>query len=240
MRRFTADATRDLTIENLGDYVHGVLVALAVRADLAGLSSPWQDLLARCDAHDARKRAARRGLNGARVAYAFHHAEFANTVKKLSSETYHLAGKDVRAEPYVSFFGAVKVAEIQRFGLLKATAYGRSTVELEAPVLSALTSESAKDLVRSLLAELHTATAALEEAGRVREDAASELTGLDIGRRLLVRQTLDLVAQTEVGILTRYQGRRDLVDAILALTNTPPRSGLDPTGSKRPTRAPES
>jgi len=65
------------------------------------------------------------------------------------------------------------------------------------------------------------ATYGLEQAGDVREDAATALQSLDTERRQLVRQTITLIAETEVGILTQFKGRRDLVDAILALDTRP-------------------
>ena len=55
--------------------------------------------------------------------------------------------------------------------------------------------------------------------GDVREDAATALQALDIERRKLIRETLTLIGLTEVGILTQYPRRRDLVDAVLALSS---------------------
>jgi len=219
MQRFTEEGTRDITIENLGDYSDGVLAALAARPALSPLAPPWEEHLAKCDAHEAKKKAARRVLNRARVGYLFVDAEFDGVVKATSGETYHLAGKDELAEPYASFFGVVKAQDIIAFGEAKATAYGRNMVKKEAEILGALTSESAKGSVKGLIEGMRDATAHLEEAGDLREDAATALQALDIERRKLIRETLTLIGLTEVGILTQYPRRRDLVDAVLALSS---------------------
>jgi len=224
MRRFTVEGTRDITIENLGDYSDAVVAALSARPDLKDLVPRWEEHLAKCDAQEAQKKARRRALNRARVAYGFADVEFDSVVKATSGETYHLAGKDELNEPYVSFFGAVKAPEICDFGEAKATAYGLNMVKKEAELLAALDSETTRGIVKGLLANLGQVASALSEAGDVREDAASALQTLDIERRQLVRKTITLIAETEVGILTQYKGRRDLVDAILALDNSAPKS----------------
>ncbi|MFO0751127.1 MAG: hypothetical protein U1F43_36460 [Myxococcota bacterium] len=217
MRRFTVQASSDLSLERLGDYVDGVHAALAERAPLAGLAPPWEALLQRCDAAEARQKKARRALNRARVGYWIRDADFDQAVRNLSSETYHLAGKDDAAEPYVSIFGAVRAEDIIEYGEEKATSFGRNTGKKAEAILAVTEPEAARTAVKGMLDDLGRETAALAAAGDQREDAGTAVTALDIERRQLIRDTLTLIADTEVGILSIYKGRRDLVDRVLAL-----------------------
>ena len=60
-------------------------------------------------------------------------------------------------------------------------------------------------------------------------DHLALLDALDIERRQLLRDTIALIADTEVGILTVHKGRRDLVDAVLALDHEATRAKKKPT-----------
>lgn len=130
---------------------------------------------------------------------------------------------------YVSFFGVVTADDVVDFGEAKATQYGRTTVAKEAQILGTLTSDGAKATVTALLAELRENSEALAAAGTAREDAKTALDALDIERRQLLRDTIALIADTEVGILTVHKGRRDLVDAVLALDHEATRAKKKPT-----------
>ena len=76
---------------------------------------------------------------------------------------------------------------------------------------------------------LRTQNASLKTAAEAR-DAAREAALLhDLRRRMAIGALTDLVARAEVGILTAFPGRRDLVRAILA----PPTNRSRPTEPER-------
>lgn len=217
MQRFTSSSAETITLERLGDYVDGVFSGLQRRKTLSHLAAPWEALLAKIDQVEADKKAARRRLSRARVGYWIDDGDFDAGIRALSTETYHLAGKDDQAEPYVSFFGTVTAEEVTDYGEEKATAFGTRTVERGKKLVEIIQSEAARATVQKLLEAIESATAALAAAGDQREDAMTALGVFDITLRQLVRETTALIADTEIGILTTHRGRRDLVDRVLAL-----------------------
>lgn len=217
MQRFTSQSSESLTIDRLGDYLDGVTAALLHRPTLTHLAPPWEAMLARCDDLEARKKKARRRLNRARVAYWVSDADFDGVVGALSSETYHVAGKDASAEPYVSIFGAQRAEEVIQFGEEKATSFGRNTGKIAGAVLALISSDAARAAIQALFEALAVQTANLTAAGDEREDSKTAFDAFDIERRQILRDTIALIADTEVGILTIHRGRRDLVDRVLAL-----------------------
>ena len=231
MQRFTTASSENLTTDRLGDYLDGVASALAHRPALVHLAPAWSALLARCDDSEARKKQARRRLNRARVGYWVADGDFDAAVKALSTETYHLAGKDASAEPYASTFGLQTAEEVVRYGEEKATSFGRTTTKLAPNILAVIESDAARATVETLLGTLGRETTTLTAAGDAREDAITALAAFDLERRQLLRDTIALIADTEVGILTVHRGRRDLVDRVLALD-------FDTDGSKPKKTAP--
>ncbi len=217
MQRFTPSSSSTISIERLGDYSDGVTVVLEEFPSLAHLAAPWRVFATKCDAAEARKKAARRRLRRARVRYEVNDVEFDNVVKALSSEAYHIAGKDASAEPYASLFGTQPAADVVELGEAKATAFGRNCGRVADAVLGFVASDSARGTIKALLDALATQTQNLTAAGDEREDATTGLSAFDIERRQLIREAIILVGDTELGILTAHRGRRDLVDRVLAL-----------------------
>jgi len=234
MRRFTPYSSRHLSFEDLGDYADGVAAGLEARSELAALAAPWHALTAKCDDADQRQRRARRGLNRARVIFTVEDGEHDHKVLRLSTETYHWAGKDALAEPYVSFFDTMTAASITRLGEAKATAWARRAIARKEHVLASLTAEETKRTLGAILTDLENASSALTAAADRREEARNALSTYDIERRQLVRTTLELIADTEIGILTQFKGRRDLVDRVLALDFDAPASKDDRASTPSP------
>ena len=108
---------------------------------------------------------------------------------------------------------------------------GRVRVKLAPNILAVIESDAARATVEILLGALGRETTTLTAAGDAREDAITALAAFDIERRQLLRDTIALIADTEVGILTVHRGRRDLVDRVLALD-------FDSDGSKPKKTAP--
>ena len=112
------------SLEWLIDYAAGVEAAVAALPATNALSAPWQALRTRLrsarDARDDDRFALRAAEARARVA----DAEWDRALTTLSSEAFHVSGKDAGEPPYSILFGSVKARDAARLGAFKATAFG--------------------------------------------------------------------------------------------------------------------
>lgn len=202
------DASPLDSLETLMDRAVSIDAGLSAMPELETLAPPWSKRLeAILDSRDARD-AARRVVLKASAKVKVFDTRWDFTVKKISSVAYQSAGKKKDVEPYASTFGAVTAADAIDLGPHKATAFGTK-------LLSKMTALNHMDL-NPLIAVLTADQENLANAAKVRDDAQVQAATHDVLRRKHVEEFNKLLAETEVGILTRFPGRRDLVRAILA------------------------
>lgn len=200
-----------ITFEGMIDYATGVAAGLKAVPELAPLAADWtaarQARRAERDARDD----ARASVLEASAVVRVRDAAWDAAVKKLSGEAFLVAGKDAGQSPYAPLFGTIKATDATRLGPAKAASFGATLLakakELATPALGGTVQALAKE------------NAALSDAAGVRATARDEASVHEL-KRQKAREALELlIATTEVGILTAFPGRRDLVRALLA----PPR-----------------
>ncbi len=209
---FSPDASLDALI----DHVAGVIAVLEANPNLAALAAPWHklrtDLLKTRQTRDE----TRWKLLGIQRKVAVATVEWGVAVGDLSGRALLAAGKNVRKDPYVSLFTPLRAAELRSLGPVRAVA--------AAGVIAAKGAALAHpELVKSLAA-LKTTTDALSAVEADRSAAQQAALVLDIARAAQVTAVDKLTATTEIGILTKFPGRGDLVRAALAPARSAPKS----------------
>jgi len=199
-----------ITFEGMIDYATGVAAGLKAVPEIAPLAADWaaarQARRAERDARDDARALAVEATAVVRV----RDAAWDDAVKKLSGEAFLAAGKDAGRSPYAPLFGTIKATDATRLGPAKASSFGAT--------LLAKANELATPSLAGAVQALTKENAALGEAGAARA-AARDGASVHEVKRQKAREALELlIATTEVGILTAFPGRRDLVRAILAPT----------------------
>lgn len=222
------------SLERLLALATGVIAALEAKPETAEQAAPWKELKTQLrGARDARDDD-RDAVYAAAARVRVLDAEWDAAVTDLSGRAWLAAGKDARTEPYASLFGSVKASDAVRLGVSKAQAFGARLV--------ARARELGHADLTAAVDRLAAATEALSAAGARRDEASEKALLHDIRRRSLVRAAKDLGDATEVAILTRFPGRRDLVAAVLAAPEEDRRrraGGAEPSAAPAPTEAPE-
>lgn len=142
-------------------------------------------------------------------------ADWDGVVTDVSGRAWLASGKDAGRLPYAALFGGVRAADAIELGPHKATVFGGR-------LLAKARELAHPDLVPAV-ERLAVSNEALAAAAAERDEATEKAAQHDVRRRALVREVEALAARTEVEILTRFPGRRDLVRAVLA----------DPEGPRR-------
>ncbi len=219
----------EASLDSLIDHVSGVIAGLEATPSLAPLAAPWhklrKDLLAARQTRDE----TRWKLLGAQRKVAVSSVEWGVVVGDLSGRALLAAGKNVRKDPYASLFTPLRAAVLRTLGPVRAIA--------AAAVIAAKGAALAHPELVKCLAALKTATEALSAVEADRSAAQQASLVLDIARSAQVTALDKLTATTELGILTKFPGRSDLVRAALAPARSTPKS--KPTAAD-PTTPPES
>ena len=133
---------------------------------------------------------------------------WARALVQLSGHAHLVAGKDPKAEPYVSLFGTATAVDLNRLGADRALEAGERLLgrarHLAHPAIAAQVDAFAA------------AHASLAPAVALRERAAAEALTLDTDRRRLLTEVESAIATAEVGVLQAFPGRRDLVRGLLS------------------------
>lgn len=197
------------SLETLLDYATDVIAGLEAVPELAGLAAPWRTLRdgLRTD-RDARDEA-RATLRGAQRKASVLDMLWDRALVDLSGRAFLAAGKNAGNEPYASLFGTVSAADATKLGAHNASAFG-------AQVVARANSLAHADLAGAV-ATLEAATSALETAGATRDDLEVKAQLHEITRIQRCVTVEKQVATTEVGVLTLFPGRADLVRATLAM-----------------------
>lgn len=201
------------SFETLLDYIVSVLAGLEALEE-PELAVPWQTLLTSVRQDRDARDLARQALITAQRKVAVRDAAWDTAVTDLSGRAFLAAGKKADRPPYALLFAGVTADDARRLGPAKATAVGtallRKGQELQHP-----------DLADSLQRLAH-ANERLAAAEAARTQARAEAAVHEVPRVRAVDAVEALTAQTEVGILTRYPGRDDLVRAALAPQRSEP------------------
>ena len=193
------------SLEWLLDYVVGAEAALGALPITAPHAVPWTAFRATLrtarDKRDDDRFALKAASAKARVA----DAEWDRALIALSGEAYHLAGKKADDAPYVGLFGGMKASEATGLGAFKATAFGTALLHKVAALGDPRLASVASDFAAAQ-AQLSAATGArIAAEGQAQAHATHRHTHLD---------ALDeLLAHSEVAILTAAPGRHDLLKA---------------------------
>ena len=217
---FSPDASLDALI----DHVAGVIAVLEATSALAGLAAPWHAL--RTDLLKARQTRddTRWKLLGTQRKVAVCHVEWGAAVGDLSGRALLASGKKVHQDPYASLFHPLRANDLRSLGPVRAVASAR-IIDTKGSALAH------PDLTKSL-ATLKKETDTLHTAELERSAAQNATLVLDITRANQVAALDKLTAVTEIGILTQFPGRRDMVRAALAPARSAPRNkpeSKDPT-----------
>ena len=196
------------SLDTLLDHVCAVIAALEAVPELAALAAPWHKLRDGLLKARQLRDETRWTLLGAQLKVAVRDVAWDAAVGDLSGHAFLAAGKSDEKEPYASLFGPLVAKELRNLGPARATA----AAEL---ILAKGAALAHPDLTKSL-ATLKTATAALAGAAADRDKALEASLLLDIARAKQVTAVDALTATTEIGILTKFPGRRDVVRAVLA------------------------
>ncbi len=196
------------SLDTLLDHVCGVIAVLEATPELAALAGPWHKLRDGLLKARQTRDETRWTLLGAQRKVAVRDVAWDAAVGDLSGRAFLAAGKTDKEEPYASLFGPLVAKELRNLGPARATA----AAEL---ILAKGAALAHPDLTKSL-ATLKTTTAALTSAAAERDKAQEAALLLDIPRAKQVTAVDALTATTEIGILTKFPGRRDVVRAVLA------------------------
>lgn len=193
--------------EALIDHTSSVIAGLLALGE-TDLALPWQTLRQALKAQRDARDEARWTLLGAQRTVAVRDAAWDAVVTDLSGRAYLASGKQADQAPYVLLFGGISANDSRQLGPAKATAFGSALLrkggELRHPELE------------QGLARLAIANADLEAAHAARLEARAAAEAHAVPRLRAVEAVERLTAETEVGILTKNPGRRDLVRAVLA------------------------
>lgn len=200
--------TQEGSLETYIDYASATIAGLEALPETAILAAPFHTLRDQLKAERDARDEDRWTLLGAQRKVAVLDAQWDHAVVDLSGRAWLAAGKKPGAEPYASLFGTVTAKQVTVLGAHKETVIGEKLVakghELGHP-----------DLAESL-GKLSHANETLHTAAQVRDAADTQALLHEITRRKLKTELERLVAHAEVGILTQFPGRDDLVRAMLA------------------------
>jgi hypothetical protein len=189
--------------------VHASLKALeSANPELNATVEAWSNARARVDALLAKATAISDELAVRRALEQLADYGWDGALGEVSSESFHVSGKDPAAKPYSELFGTVKASDAQHFGAAKATVFGKRVLaRLEQLADSRLSSQTQK------LAQANDTLAAAYAARTEAEEARARI---GIEKRQLVAGLEALIASAEVALLTQFPGRRELVRAVLS------------------------
>lgn len=196
------------TFEGVIEYTTGVIAGLKTDDALAPHAVEWETMrqTARA-ARDARDDDRYARIEASAVVRVRDY-RWDRSVVDLSGRAFLASDKKAKQPPYSVLFGKVKADQATNLGPAKATVYGKNLVaksrELAHPELGAST-----DAVEE-------ANGQLAAAHDQRAEAVEALSIHDIRRLKLVRDVEELIAATELKILTEYVGEGEYVRAILS------------------------
>lgn len=196
------------SIESLIDYMAHAAAALASFDETAALVAPWKELTTKLRAARDERDNDSWSYLGASARVGAWDARWDASVTTISGLAYAAAGKDVTSEPYVSLFGNVRAADATRMGAYKATMFGSK--------LLAKAKEQNHPALRDATAQFAPINAALEKAAHARRDAAEKMAVHDVKRYKLIDEIEQLIAKTEIGVLTAFPGQRKIVQAMFS------------------------
>ena len=193
------------SLEWLLDYVVGAEAALGALPITAPQAVPWTAFRATLRTARDKRDDDRFALKSASAIARVADAEWDRTLVALSGEAYHLAGKKADELPYAALFGGLKAQEATRLGAFKATAFGTALLHKVAVLEDARLASVASDFAA--------AQAQLAAATNARIAAKGRAQSHDAGRQLHPDALDELIAHSEVAILTAAPGRHDLLKA---------------------------
>lgn len=200
-----------ITLEKLEDYITSAGAALHASKQTRDLAPEWFALLEEADKAAADRKQSHRKTTIARAVVRVADVEWDSTIEKVSDEAWLLSEKDRKKPPYEPLFGKLTASRVKKFGMQKAVAFGEDFVKrLEAQ-------EHPKLL--PFVGDVRQANEGLKAAEANRKEASREERMHDFPRLGLVDRTQALVNKTEIALLSRFPGNRELVRAILSPTS---------------------
>ncbi len=202
------------SIESMIDYCTATIAALRATPELAPLAEPWVAKRTELRSERQTRDDARDAVTEAAAVLRVADAGWDWEVTNLSSAAYQAARKDAGKPPYAQLFGTIKATQAVKFGAAKAGEYAEG-------LIARGTALDHADLTAPLAAFV-AATERLGAAGRAHRAARVQAQTAEIRRVALHGELEGLVALTELGVLTRFVGRDDLVRAVLAPSRSRP------------------
>lgn len=201
-----------LTLEGMEDYCVKVMSGLAACGEeypaMLGQIPAWTGKYDEIQAEATARRLLQRNVIEKRTNLKVRDVFWDRDMGKVSSESYHAAGKDADKDPYKSLFGTVKAFSARNFGLEKALQFGNQILD-RAVVLN-------HPALASVLSQFKKTNNRLREVGeeKTKADTALELHILKCRQMIPGIQTL--VDNTEAAILAVVPGADELVRFILS------------------------
>lgn len=199
-------------VDRLLDYATAAGAALHASEETRDLAPQWFSLADEVDGHIADRRKSHRKTTIARALVRVADVRWDSTFERVADKAWMLSGKNRKRAPYEPLFGDVTASQLKDYGAQRAIAFGedfeKRLVALKNPELM------------QFVDEVREANEKLKQADEDRKVAVREERMHQFPRLALVEKTQVLVNKTEIALLSRFPGNRELVRAVLSPTPT--------------------